>query len=181
LEESLILAPSSYGLQPYRFVVVSDAKLRNRLRGVSRGQSQVTDASHFVVFTVQAEMTEADIDGWIAHVAAVRAVEAESLKAYREMMVADLVRGPRSSLVAEWAARQAYIALGQLLTEAALLGIDACPMEGIDPGSYDLILGLKESGFRTVAVCALGYRSESDKYARLKKVRYGADRLIVHK
>ena len=181
LEESLVLAPSSYGLQPYRFLVILDPKLRDRLRQASRGQSQVTDASHLVVFTVQQEMTEADIDRWLARVAVVRGVETGSLTAYREMMVGDLVEGPRTTPVAEWAARQAYIALGQLLTEAALLGIDACPMEGIDRGSYDAVLGLGATGFKTQVACALGYRSSDDKYARLKKVRYGANRLIVHR
>ena len=181
LEESLVLAPSSYGLQPYRFVVVDDPTVRASLRTASRGQRQVTEASHFVVFTVQQGMEETDIDRWIARVSTVRGVTPESMTAYRDMMVGDLVKGPRRNAVAEWAARQAYIALGQLLTEAALLGIDACPMEGLDPASYDEILGLQGTGFGTQAVCALGYRSAEDGYARLKKVRYGADRLIVHR
>jgi nitroreductase len=181
LEESLVLAPSSYGLQPYRFLVILDPKLRDSLRQASWGQSQVTDASHFMVFTVQQGMTEADVDRWLARVSAVRGVEPQSLMTYREMMVGDLVKGARSSHVADWAARQAYIALGQLLTESALLGIDACPMEGIDREAYDTVLGLGGTGFKTQVVCALGYRSVNDKYAGLKKVRYGADRLVVHR
>ena len=85
LEESLVLAPSSYGLQPYRFVVVGDPKLRAALRAASRGQGQVTDASHLVVFTSQQGMEEADIDRWIARVGAVRGVSPGSLAAYRDM------------------------------------------------------------------------------------------------
>ena len=91
------------------------------------------------------------------------------------------MKGPRRDAIGEWAARQAYIALGVLLTEAALLGIDACPMEGLDPAAYDEILGLRGTGFGALAACALGYRSAEDGYARLKKVRYGAERLIVHR
>ena len=181
LEESLVLAPSSYGLQPYRFVVVDDPKIRATLRAASRGQGQVTDASHLVVFTAQQGMEEADIDRWLARVSTVRGVPTESLAAYRDMMVGDLVKGPRRSAIGAWAARQAYIALGQLLTEAALMGIDACPMEGLDPAAYDEILGLRGTGFGTLAICALGYRSANDGYANLKKVRYEADRLIVHR
>jgi nitroreductase len=178
LEASLILTPTSYGLQPYRFTVVTDLELKAKLRPVSWGQSQVTDASHLVVFTAQQDMTEADIDRWIQRIVDVRGVDPSSLKGYRDLMVANLVKGPQHARIADWAARQAYIAFGQLMTGAALLGIDACPLEGLDPAAYDAILGLEGSGFKTVAACALGYRSESDKYASLPKVRYTADRLI---
>jgi nitroreductase len=82
--------------------------------------------------------------------------------------------------VKEWSTRQAYIALGNLMTSAALLGIDTCPMEGLDPVKYDEILGLEEQGFATVVACAVGYRSESDKYASVPKVRFDADEVIAH-
>jgi nitroreductase len=95
LEESLVLAPSSYGLQPYRFVVVADSRLRERLRPVSWGQSHVTDASHLVVFAAQQGMTEADVDRWIARLSTERGVELESLATYRDKMVSSLVKGSR--------------------------------------------------------------------------------------
>lgn len=97
------------------------------------------------------------------------------------MMIGDLVKGPRSAWVKEWTARQTYIALGNLLTSAALLGVDACPIEGLDPARYDEILGLTAKGYGTTNVCALGYRSEDDKYAVAKKVRYPCDELIEHR
>ena len=77
-----------------------------------------------------------------------------------------------------WAKNQVYIALGQLMTSAAVLGIDACPMEGIVPTEYDRILGLENSGFSTTVACAMGYRSSSDKYAELPKVRYSANEIL---
>ncbi len=178
LEESLILTPTSYGLQPYRFIVITDPELKAKLRPVSWGQAQITDSSHLVVFTAQQEMTEADVDRWIDRIVEVRGGDAAALKGYRDMMVGNLVKGPKNAHIADWAARQSYIAFGQLMTGAALLGIDACPLEGLDPAAYDAILGLEGSGFKTVAACALGYRSDADKYASLPKVRYTAERLI---
>jgi nitroreductase len=94
------------------------------------------------------------------------------------MMVSTLVTGPRAASVPEWAARQTYIALGQFLASAALLGLDACPMEGLDPTQYDEILDLKATPFRTVVACAVGYRAEGDKYASLAKVRFPVEELV---
>ena len=136
LEESLVLTPSSFGLQPYRFLVVTDPALRARLREASWGQSQVTDCSHLLVFLARKRLTEADVDHLIERTVQVRGVAAESLASYRAMMVGTLVTGPRAASVPEWAARQAYIALGQFMASAALLGLDTCPMEGLDPARY---------------------------------------------
>lgn len=181
LEESLILTASSYGLQPWKFIVVTDPALKAKLRPASWNQSQVEECSHLVVFTAQQDVTEADVDRFIARIAEVRGVTAESLAGYKGYMVGDLVKGPRHAIISEWAARQTYIAMGNLLTSAALLGIDACPFEGIEPAKYDEILGLKGTGFATVSACPLGYRSEDDKYASAPKVRFEAKDLVEHR
>jgi nitroreductase len=123
-------------------------------------------------------MTEADVDKLIATISQVRGMPAESIKFYRDMMLGDIVNGPRSKVAHEWAARQCYIALGNLMTAAAVLGVDACPMEGLAPAEYDKILGLGGNGYKTVVACALGYRAEGDKYAKLAKVRYDQAELI---
>ena len=123
-------------------------------------------------------MTEADVDKLIKRTVDVRKIPAESLKFYRDMMLGDVVNGPRGKLAHEWAARQAYIALGNLMTCAAVLGVDACPMEGLVPAEYDRVLGLAGSGYATVVACALGYRAASDKYASLPKVRYEKKDLV---
>lgn len=172
IEEALVLSPSSYGMQPWRFVVVEDAAVRAKLRPVSWNQSQVTDASHYVVFATKAVVTEADVDAFVARTAEVRGVPAESLAGYRNMMVGDFVKGPRSKIQFEWAARQTYIALGNFMTACAAIGVDTCPMEGLDPAKYDEILDLPAQGFRTVCACAAGYRAATDKYAAAPKVRF---------
>ena len=181
LEEALILTASSYGLQPWKFIVVTDPALKAKLRPASWNQAQVEDCSHLVVFTAQQDVTEGDVDRFIARIAEVRDVTAESLAGYKGFMMGDLVNGPRHSIISEWAARQSYIAMGNLLTSAALLGIDACPFEGIEPAKYDEILGLAGSGYATVAACPLGYRAADDKYASVPKVRFAAKDVVDHR
>jgi nitroreductase len=178
LEKSLVLTPTSYGLQPYQFLVVQDAAKRAALLPNSWGQKQVVDCSHFVVFTARTEMAKADVDKLIARISSVRGVPAESMTPYWNMMIGDVVNGPRGKTAHEWAARQVYIALGNLMTCAAVLGVDACPMEGINPPEYDKILGLAGTGYKTVVALALGYRSANDKYASLAKVRYETADLV---
>jgi nitroreductase len=181
LETSLVLTPSSYGLQPYQFLVLEDPQLRAQLRPASWGQSQITDASHLVVFLARRDMTPAYVDDYITRVAEVRGQQPEDLAGYRSLMVANLVDDVKGAPIPEWAGRQAYIAFGQLMLSAALLGIDACPIEGMDPQAYDRILGLESGDYRSIAVCALGYRAEGDKYAAAKKVRLPLESLVIHR
>lgn len=180
LEEALVLTPSSYGLQPWQFFVVTDPAVKAALRPHSWNQPQVTDCSHHVVFAARAVVDEAFVDKYIARIAEVRGVTPESIGFYKEMMAADILNGPRSKWVQKWAARQVYIALGNFMTSAALLGVDTCPMEGMDPTKYDEILGLPAKGFNTVVACPAGYRGETDKYAALPKVRFDKSDLIQH-
>jgi len=181
VEQALILTPSSYGLQPWKFIVVTDPALKAKLRPATWNQAQVEDCSHYVVLTARRDITEADVDAFVARIARVRGVSVESLAAYKGYMVGDLVNGPRHATIAEWAARQAYIALGNLMTSAAVLGIDACPFEGLEPAKYDEILGLAETGFHTVCACPMGYRASDDKYAATPKVRFEARDIIDHR
>ena len=181
LEQALLLTASSYGLQPWKFIIVTDSALKAKLRPASWNQAQVEDCSHLVVFAAQQDVTEADVDKFVARVAEVRGVGIDSLAGYRSYMVGDLVNGPRHAIIKEWAARQTYIAMGNLLTSAAVLGIDACPFEGLEPAKYDEILGLKESGYATVAACPLGYRAADDKYATAPKVRFAVADVIDHR
>ena len=181
LEEALVLTASSYGLQPWKFIIVTDPALKAKLRPASWNQSQVEDCSHLVVFAAKQDVTEADVDRFIARIAEVRGVTAESLAGYKGFMMGDLVNGPRHAIIGEWAARQTYIAMGNLLTSAAVLGIDACPFEGIEPAKYDEILGLAGTGYATVAACPVGYRSADDKYASTPKVRFAANDIIDHR
>ena len=178
LQTALVLSPSSYGLQPYHFLVIEDAATRAELVPHSWGQKQVVDASHFLVFAARTAVAAADVDELIARTSEIRGIPAEALATYRQMMIGDLVQGPRSGMALHWAARQAYLALGNLLTSAALLGVDTCPMEGFVPAEYDRILGLAGTGYTAVVACALGYRAVADKYAALPKVRFDAGKLL---
>ncbi len=178
LEQALVLTPSSYGLQPWRFLVIQDQALLEKLVPLSWNQRQVADCSHYVVFGAKMDVTMEDIERWIRRMAEVRSVPVESLEIYRSWMVKDLVQGPRHQVIGEWAARQCYIALGNLMTSASLLGIDTCPMEGIEPPKYDELLGLPAQGYQTVVACAVGYRAANDKYASAAKVRFSAEDIL---
>ncbi|MFZ0826543.1 MAG: NAD(P)H-dependent oxidoreductase [Verrucomicrobiia bacterium] len=178
LEQALVLTPTSYGLQPYRFLVINHPAKRAELLPHSWNQKQVVDASHFVVFTARSKMAAADVTRLIQRISDVRKIPAESLNFYRDMMLGDVVNGPRGKSAHEWATRQTYIALGNLMTCAAVLGVDACPMEGLNPAEYDRVLGLTGGDYATVVACALGYRDAGDKYAGLAKVRYETGELI---
>lgn len=181
LAETLRLAASSYGLQPWRFLVIQDPALRKQLLPLSWGQTPVTDASHFIVLTYKEKMDEAHIEKLVEHTARARNIEPASLVGFKNAMIGDLVEGPRSKIISWWAQRQTYIAMGSFLTTAALMEIDSLPMEGIDPDAYDKVLGLKDSGFKTVAAIACGYRSTEDKYQYAKKVRFPIDDVVLYK
>ncbi len=178
LENSLILAPSSYGLQPWKFIVVENPEIRTQLRAASWGQAQVTDASHYVVLTTLKNMSEDYIKGYVASIAQVRGQAVESLVGFQDMMIKSIVKGKDQESIKNWNQRQAYIAMGFLLETAALLEIDTVPLEGLDPKAYDTILGLDQSDYGTVAAVALGYRDENDKYAQAKKVRFSKEQMI---
>ncbi len=179
LQESLRLAPSSFGLQPWKFFVIADPAVRAKLRPASWNQTQITDASHLVVFARRTEITEADVDAFFNQMVSERGADSKVLEPYRQMMIGGVVKGKDLAGQREWAARQCYIALGQFMAAAAVLGVDTCAIEGLDPAKYDEILGLAGSGYQTVMACAAGYRSTEDKYAALKKIRYPAARVIA--
>ncbi len=179
LEEVLRLSPSSGGLQPWKFIVVTDPAIREKLVTASFGQTQVKDASHLVVFAAKKKFGTADVDAHVRNTAALRNVPVETLDGFRGMLVGT-IQSKDSAAREAWAARQTYIALGVLISAAAVLGVDAGPMEGFLPDQYDDILGLKEQGLTATVICAVGYRSEDDQYARAPKVRFDASKVFLH-
>lgn len=180
LEEALRLTPSSGGLQPWKFVVVTDPAVRAKLRPASYGQPQITDASHLVVFAAKNNFSEADVDSHLQNVARAQGVPVESLAQFRGMLVGGIVQAMDEAARNNWARNQAFIALGNLLTSAALLGIDACPMEGFDRAQYDEILGLKAKGYSSAVIATLGYRLPTDKYAIAPKVRFSKEQIFLN-
>lgn len=179
LEKSLVLAPSSFGLQPWKFLVVTEATVKERLVAASWNQRQVADGSHHVVFAIKADLGAADVERYLKRVSSVRKTPLEALDGFRKVLLGFLAQPEEKFDVDDWSARQVYLALGQFMTAAAMLGVDTCPMEGIDPKKYDEILGLVPGGYRTVVACVAGYRAADDKYATMPKVRYEADEVVA--
>lgn len=170
LEDALTLAPSSFGIQPYKFVVVTDQATKEKLLPAAYGQTQVTDGSHLVVFAYKKILTDADIEHFVERIVEVRGTPRASLSEYENTMKHSAKNAVEGGTVETWNSRQAYIALGFLLQTAALLEIDATPMEGFDAAQFNEILNLKD--YSAVVVCALGYRdAEKDWLANLPKVR----------
>lgn len=178
LEQTLVLTPSSFGLQPWRFVVITDPAIKASLPAISWGQKQTQQCSHYVVFAARTSMTAEHIDRLIQRTAEVRGAPIEALANYRGMMMKTLVPPAPGFEIRHWAELQTYIALGNFMTAAAVVGIDTCPMEGIERDKYDALLGLPAQGFATTVACAAGYRAPDDRYAGMAKVRYPTDEVI---
>lgn len=178
LEQALVLTPSSFGLQPWKFFVVNTPEIREKLVPASWNQRQIVDASHLLVFAIKKQLGHREIEAHIKRVAQVRNMALESLQPYQSLMLNKLVEGPISLNINAWAARQAYIALGNFLTSAAMLGIDTCAIEGLEPEQYDEILGLSKRNLATVVACAAGYRAGDDKYSSAPKVRFSQSEVI---
>lgn len=180
LIESVRLAPSSFGLPTYKLIHVTDTETREKLKTAAWGQTQITDASEFLVFAAKTNLGDTDINEFINEVSKVRNVPVESLTGY-----VDMIKGSVGSRSSEentvWATKQAYIGLGILLTAAAFERIDASPMEGFDSVQFDDILGLSKLNLKSVVVVALGYRSENDTYSSLAKVRQSKQSLVIEK
>jgi nitroreductase len=175
LQDALRLAPSSFGLQPWHFMLVTNPELRKELQAHSWNQPQLVEASHIVVITSLKTIDQGIIDRFIKTTAETRGITPSDLASYQQMIEGFVARLNQTGGLEAWTARQAYIALGFLLSSAALLSIDSCPIEGIDPAQYNRILGLENTPYATRVVCALGYRAENDAYAQAKKVRFGQE------
>lgn len=181
LENTLRLSPSSFGLQPWHFVVVKNPSLRKELQTHSWNQPQIVEASHLAVLTSARSVDESYIDSFLSLTAESRGISVESLATYRNMIVPFVTALHKADAIEAWTTRQTYLALGMLLNSAAMLGIDACPLEGIDPQQYDRVLGLSESNYSTRVACALGYRSSEDKAAQQPKVRFSSEKVFSYR
>jgi nitroreductase len=164
-------------LQPWKFFVVKNPEVRSQLLEHSWKQAQVVDASHLVVLAIKKDMNATDVDRYIARQAEVHGTTVEALAGYTGMIKGFM---DRNTNVNDWSSRQVYIALGQYMTTAAMMGIDTCPIEGFIAPKYDEILGLTALGYASVVVCPAGYRSAEDKYATMPKVRFATDDVVTY-
>lgn len=177
LEQSLLLTPSSYGLQPWKFYVIQDEAIKAKLPEISWNQQQPKDCSHMVVLAARRTMDAAYVDRFIESLVSQRGLLPGAMDGYRKILVATI---ERMDTHLDWNSRQVYIALGQLMVAAAMLRVDTCPMEGIVHSQYDELLGLSGTDYTTVVGCAVGYRHAEDKQQAASKVRFTAGELVVH-
>ncbi|EDP94842.1 NAD(P)H-dependent oxidoreductase [Kordia algicida OT-1] len=167
---SVQLSPSSYGLQLFKVLVISNDEVREKLKLVSMGQSQITDASHLIVFCNFTNYDSQQIDDYLELKAQTQSIILKDLEAYGNVMK-DNVGAMDADTYKNWTAKQTYIALGNLLTSCATHKVDACPMEGFEVEKYNEILGLSEKGLNAAVIATIGYRSEEDRTKDQAKVR----------
>ena len=179
LKEAVRLSSSSYGLQPYKVIIVEDQATREKLQPASWGQSQIVDASYVVVFANQTNVNDDQIDDYLKNISETRGIPVASLSGYGDFMKMKI-----GALSAEqksiWTAKQAYLALANLLNAAAELKIDVTPMEGFESDTYNEILNLNEKGLNAAVVATIGYRHEQDETQHYKKVRKSSQDLFIN-
>ncbi|MCA0131826.1 NAD(P)H-dependent oxidoreductase [Winogradskyella alexanderae] len=170
LKEAFNLTALSYGLQTLKMVIVSNKEIRENLVSVAYGQRQVVDASHLLVLCIQSEIDAHDVEEHYQTIKSIRNTPDEILDPFKKQLKSTIESMPESKKL-DWASKQAYIALGNLMTVCAVEEIDSCPMEGFIPEKLDKVLNLQEYGLRSVLLLPVGYRSKDDMFATLKKVR----------
>ncbi|TDQ27509.1 NAD(P)H-dependent oxidoreductase [Tenacibaculum caenipelagi] len=178
LKRAIQLSPSSYGLQLYKILIIEDSTIKEQLKSVSFGQSQVTDASHVFVFCNYVKVTDEDIDAYFSLKSQIEQVNISDFKGYSDFIKADV----NSRTLAEknqWTSNQTYLAFGNLLNACSELKIDACPMEGFNTIAYNKILGLDKLGLNATVIAAIGYRSEQDNSQNTSKVRKPMENLFI--
>ncbi len=175
--EDTLLSATSFGLQPYEMIVVSDPQVREKLKAASFGQPQITDASHVIVLAARTDVSTDMVDRYVERIADVRGIPAQTLDEYAGMMKGFVSQHDQQALTT-WAQKQTYIALGTLMAAAAVREVDGCPMEGFNPQQYNEILGL--DNLTATVVFPIGKRSSEDKYAEAAKVRWPTED-VVHR
>jgi len=180
LLDALRLSPSSFGLQPWKFIVVKDKNLRQELRKHAWNQPQVTEASHLIILCVKTSMDTEYVKDFIQRTAKTRGITADALASYQDIILG-FIKEHKTEDLANWMTNQVYIALGVLLSECAHLQIDGCPMEGFDAPKFDEILKLKNLGLRAAVLCPVGYRAADDSYAKLAKIRFAENEVVIVK
>ena len=178
LLEAIRLSASSYGLQPYKILVVEDPQIRAELRKFAWDQSQITDASALLIFAADVDTNAKSVDEFVDLVSHTRNIPKDALSGYADMMKGS-IQGQTPEQIETWVSKQAYIALGFGLVTAAILDLDACPMEGFSPSDFDRILDINKLGLKSKVIMAVGYRSDEDHYAHLAKVRQKKEDLFI--
>lgn len=170
IKESIRLAPTSYGLQLFKVIIIENKLKKEELRKLSYNQSQISDASHIFIFCNSTEVFEKDIDLYIKNKSISHEIPVEENKGYGDFLKKTLLK-KESEEISIWTKNQIYIALSHLMTACASLKIDSCPIEGFDAFKYNSFLDINKKSLSAGVVAAIGYRSESDNSQHEKKVR----------
>ena len=179
LKEAIRLSASSFGLQPYRILIIENPKLRAKLQPAAWGQSQIVDASQLIVFANITNFGETEIDASIANTTETRGLPTDALKGYGDFMKSKIVVLPED-VRNTWASKQTYLALGNLMNAASELKIDVTPMEGFEPAQVNEILGLGKLGLNATLLATIGYRHEEDATQHYAKVRKSNEELFIN-
>lgn len=174
------LTATSYGLQPFSVIVVTDEDMKHELLKHAYNQIQVVENSHLIVLAVSTKIDEEYISEYISRMESERGMDAGSLDGFKAVLVGDLTNRSQEDRTV-WAEKQAYIALGSMMIAAAEKEIDGCPMEGFSNNEFDRILGLSDMNLRSTALLPIGYRSSEDESQNYKKVRKNLDDLVIYK
>lgn len=177
IKEAIQLTATSYGLQLFKVLDIKDKSLRDKLKPASWGQSQITDASHLLVFCGYADVKDEHIDEYMSLKADMQNLELEKLQGYSDF-IKDKMKEFPVEFKQVWTAKQTYIALGNAMSACAELKIDSTPIEGFEADAYNKILGLSEKGLKADVLLAIGYRSDEDVTQHGAKVRKPIDRLF---
>lgn len=172
------LSATSFGLQPFKFVVIKNQPLQDQLVASSYGQRQVADASHVIVIAARTDVDADYISQFIDLVESERGLPSGTMEDYKSIMTGTLT-GMSADAMREWTAKQAYLALGTILAACAMLKIDACPMEGFVSTEYNATLGLAEHNLDAVVVVPIGFRAEDDINQNEKKVRRPLTEMVI--
>ena len=178
LKRAFNLTATSYGLQPLKLVIVNNEELQQNLQEASYNQKQLGTASHVLVICIEKEIDKTFIENYFKYVRDIRNTPDDILHPFRESLIGDFEKKPLDE-IHNWATHQAYLVLGTLLTVCAVEGVDSCPMEGFEPKKYDEILKLNEHNLCSVLALPVGYRSQDDFFAELKKVRRPLEETII--
>lgn len=179
IKEAIRLSSSSYGLQPYKVLIIENADLREKLKSAAWGQSQITEASQLIVFANEINIGDVEIDSYIKNISLSREIPIENLTGYSNFMKSKITT-LTPDLKSVWTSKQTYLALGNLLNAAAELKIDVTPMEGFDATAFNEILGLSAMGLNASVIATIGYRHDDDDTQHHKKVRKSNEELFIH-
>lgn len=178
LKDAIQLSSSSYGLQPYKVFIIDNPEIRAQLQPMAWNQSQITDASHLLVFANNTNFGNNEIDAFIENLSQTRGIPVESVKGYADFMkmkINELEPETKNN----WTSKQTYLALGNLLNAAAELKIDVTPMEGFEPEKVNELLGLNALGLNASLIATIGYRHEEDATQFYAKVRKSKEELFT--